>query len=99
MRPEDVPQQWRTLMIGAIHDALDDNMLAAHYADIERMVDAGLAAVAPLIAARERKQICDALRQIASYERNADAAKALDGAALAIQLVGEEQDRARETQP
>lgn len=56
MKPENVPQQWRNLIIGAIHEALDDNMLALHYVDIERMVDEGLAVVAPLIAAAERER-------------------------------------------
>jgi hypothetical protein len=39
----------RNLIIGAMLDALDDNMLAKHYADIEQMADEALAAVAPLI--------------------------------------------------
>ena len=51
MKAEDVPQKWRTLMIGFLQEAFDEAMLADSYADIERMVDEGVAAVAPLIAA------------------------------------------------
>jgi hypothetical protein len=39
----------RNLIIGAMLDALDDNMLAKHHSDIEQMADEALAAVAPLI--------------------------------------------------
>jgi hypothetical protein len=66
VRPEDVPQRWRTLMIGAMQEAFDDNMMARHYADIERMVDEGLAAVAPLIrraALEEAAGMVDAAAQ------------------------------------
>jgi hypothetical protein len=46
----------RNLIIGAMLDALDDNMLAKHHADIEQMADEALAAVAPLIAKAERER-------------------------------------------
>lgn len=39
----------RNLIIGAMLDALDDNMLAKHHNDIEKMADDALAAVAPAI--------------------------------------------------
>lgn len=87
MKPENVPQQWRNLIIGAIHEALDDNMLALHYADIERMVDEGLAAVAPLIAAVERERCAQVAHQHGYDLTNLDERNGAFSAAAAIRAL------------
>lgn len=72
----------RNLIIGAMLDALDDNMLAKHYYDIERMADEALAIVAPLIQNEALEQvaaIADSLR--AENERLREALKPFAAAA------------------
>lgn len=59
----------RDKIIGAMLECIDDNMRAKHMADVERMADDALAAVAPLIQAAERERCAE------KKLRDADAAE------------------------
>lgn len=58
-----VPHNLRNLLIGAMLDCIDENMLAEHYADVERMADDAIRAIAPTLAAQERERCAQVVEE------------------------------------